>query len=577
MPVVRPVDLFGDQIGPELFGANILATVDKLGPDGTYDEAVDDLGITHVRYPGGSLTERYFDISNPTQTDAPDVTTGESLPFLPYDEFMMWAEANAHDVTIVLPTLTQLGDTTDANGDRFPEIDEQTLRGFIRDTLNGVYGAPEIRAFEIGNEYYGSGAMTSVEYGRLAAEMAVITRDEIDQHPFADLFAETDVLIQMGDNFGTAALDDEYRGLGTPLEQLAMVEQDYGMEFPPDTFLFSNGSISWARVNSALVAREFDTVQEQEAVDGIVAHVYGRGLDEPNRWYSDYRIINNTMTDTFPEATKYVTEWNTRSLKYSGEENEIYGLENAQEKLHMMLGMVEYQVEAAHIWPVQQNTATELAGDEGETDLTVAGEMFRMMSQSLPGTHSIVLDDSSPAQGDSDPQGPDHWLFAGQDHATLFVFADDAETGTTSLDLSQVFLDPGTVSITRLGVQPGDNPASRNAEPDVENLDPDQVMSGATAEINLGPREILHLTFDNPTYSETVENLLSDELPKEDTTPEPVLDPPLPMLPVLDALPPAPSSPQPEASPLPEEENGGFDVGSLLGGLLFLPMLMAMG
>lgn len=580
MPVVRPVDLFGPQIGPELFGANILATVDKLGPDGTYDDVVDDIGITHVRYPGGSLTERFFDIANPTQRVAHSVEMDESLPFLPYDEFMLWAEANAHDVTIVLPTLTQLGDVTDANGDRFPDIDESILRGFIRDTLNGDYGAPEIRAFEIGNEYYGSGAMTSVEYGRLSSEMAVIIRDEIDKHPFADLFAETDVLIQMGDNFGTAALDDAYRGLGTPEEQLALVEQDYGMEFPPDTFLFSNGTISWARVNSALIAREFDTPEEQDAVDGIVAHVYGRGLDEPNRWYSDFRIINNTMADTFPAATKYVTEWNSRSLKYSGEENETYGLENAQEMLHMMLGMVEYQVEAAHVWPVQQNTATDLSGDKGETDLTVAGEMFRMMAQTLPGTYSIELDDPLSASSGGNAQGLDHWLFAGADHASLFVFGEEEQTNQMSLDLSRVFLDTGGITVSRLGVQPGDNPVSRNAEPDLQDLDPGQVMTGTTADIDLGPREILQIIFGTPTYTETVEALISEEPPVAEDLPVPEAIPvsaPVLILASESPQPEPPESPEAQRQNQPEEDSAGFDVGSMLGGLLLLPLLMAMG
>jgi len=58
--------LLGQEIGPSYFGANILATRDRLGPDGTYDDMANQLGINAVRYPGGSLTERY--LTSPTQT-----------------------------------------------------------------------------------------------------------------------------------------------------------------------------------------------------------------------------------------------------------------------------------------------------------------------------------------------------------------------------------------------------------------------------------------------------------------------------------------------------------------------------
>ena len=57
----------------------------------------------------------------------------------------------------MLPTQKCLSLQVDANGDRYAQIDEETLRGFVKDTLDGIYGAPAIRAFEIGNEYWGSG------------------------------------------------------------------------------------------------------------------------------------------------------------------------------------------------------------------------------------------------------------------------------------------------------------------------------------------------------------------------------------------------------------------------------------
>ena len=42
---------------------------------------------------------------------------------------------------------------TDANGDRYAEIDENTLRSFIKVTLVGTYDSTTIQAFEIVIEY----------------------------------------------------------------------------------------------------------------------------------------------------------------------------------------------------------------------------------------------------------------------------------------------------------------------------------------------------------------------------------------------------------------------------------------
>ncbi|MEM7489076.1 MAG: type I secretion protein, partial [Pseudomonadota bacterium] len=58
---------FGDHITGGFFGGNFLANRDQIGEDGTTDELIAELGVTSLRYPGGSLTEHYFDISNPDQ------------------------------------------------------------------------------------------------------------------------------------------------------------------------------------------------------------------------------------------------------------------------------------------------------------------------------------------------------------------------------------------------------------------------------------------------------------------------------------------------------------------------------
>lgn len=596
MPIVRPEALENDLITPDHFGANILATLDRLGPDGTYDDVVESLGVTHVRYPGGSLAEEFFDISDPTKDVVESVISAQAISFLPYDEFMTWAEAENLEVTIVIPTITQLGDLAgaDSNGDRFPDIEEDVLRGFIRDTLDGKYGAPEIKAFEIGNEYFGSGEMSSVEYGRLASEMALILKDEINSHPQAAQFADIDILVQMGVNHGDARLDNFYSDLATGQEQLDALEADYRMDFPADKFLFSNGTVSWARVNSALVANEFDTPEEVQSVDAIVAHVYGRGLDVPSSWYFDFRVIDDAMGETFPEVTKYVTEWNSRSEEFTTDENERFGLEQAHEMMHLLNTMTGYDVESANIWPVQQSTATDLSGPEGQSELTVAGEMFRMMAENLPGTYAIRLDGSVPGEDEVSTLHSDYWLFAGPERSSVFVFAHHDETEDISLDLSEVFSDMGTVAVQRLGVQPGDQPESRDAQPDLVELNPTDILNGFTADVTLDPHEVLHISFENPTYVQAFGDMIPEYTPPAtdptDENPDIILGGENSYLPggqdgiisggedaYVDPNYEEPDTPEVDPFDFDGGDGGGGGIGAVLGALLLLPILAALG
>ena len=65
MPEISAFGFMGSQASQGLFGANVLATRSDLEQGGDYDRLIEELGVGSFRYPGGSLTERYFDISNP--------------------------------------------------------------------------------------------------------------------------------------------------------------------------------------------------------------------------------------------------------------------------------------------------------------------------------------------------------------------------------------------------------------------------------------------------------------------------------------------------------------------------------
>ena len=144
------------------FGGNFLATGDQLGEDGTFDEAVEALGLTALRYPGGALTEQNLRILTPETEQIIDRDTGEPIEFIPVSEFNSYADTAGLAVTYVIPTRVFIGEDADANGDRFADIDEGAIRNFITEVADGSTGArPEVQAIEIGNEYWGAGEMSA--------------------------------------------------------------------------------------------------------------------------------------------------------------------------------------------------------------------------------------------------------------------------------------------------------------------------------------------------------------------------------------------------------------------------------
>jgi len=280
-----PYAPLGASAHPGLFGGNILAPRASMTGAGSYAEAVDALGVTTMRYPGGSLTEDYFNLANPDATRVVDPDTGLEETFIPLSEFMAYANESGRPVTIVLPTRDQLSSTQlDDNGDRLPAVDRDVLTTFVRDVVEGEYGDAEVVAFEIGNEYWGSGQMNAAEYGRLASDMAQILDRELNDlaatHPEA---AQIDILVQMGTNFGTSNLEDTYVGVSEE-EAIADINATYDISLPP-TVLFPNGGLDWTEINNEILIAQFDA-EGLEATDGVVSHLYSRApVVEHSRWF----------------------------------------------------------------------------------------------------------------------------------------------------------------------------------------------------------------------------------------------------------------------------------------------------
>jgi hypothetical protein len=489
------------------FGGNALALRDRVGDEGTYDNVARTLGVQHIRYPGGSLTEYYFDIRNPDSDIAVNSETGEATSFLPISDVLGFAEDEGIAVTIVLPTRHFLSEEVDDNGNRLPDIDEAALRGFLRDVFDGQYGAPDIQAIELGNEYWGSGGMNTFEYGRLASEMALIVKDEIRQHPDAEHLSETDILVQMGTNYGEFALSQFFTGTGD--EQLAALNARFDLNLAADNYIYSSGNVAWVKVANAIILNEFDTTAEQSAIDGVVAHVYSKGPEVPNSRYFELSQIADTWLKELPALDIYATEWNLKRSVSENPEDE-FGLKQAHEMLNLLEAFSWGGVDAAHVWPLQMNSRTGLADGEGDADIRVPGEMFRMLNETLPGTRPLGLAGSEGRETELSGETADVHVFYAPDRLVTFLASTSDVATEEVVDFMNILRDTGDVTITRLGVAEGENPSGSTAEPVVTTENPEDLIQDGILIAELAPYEILMIEMINPIFTAELARMVED-------------------------------------------------------------------
>ena len=70
------------EISTEFFGGNMLFDRDRVGETGTYDEKAAALNLGLIRYPGGNVSEIFFDIANPDKTIEENGHSGTLMPSL---------------------------------------------------------------------------------------------------------------------------------------------------------------------------------------------------------------------------------------------------------------------------------------------------------------------------------------------------------------------------------------------------------------------------------------------------------------------------------------------------------------
>jgi|GEM_PF-3456343 len=444
------------------FGANLIFDRDRFettanGPSGTYGTALEMLGVNTIRYPGGTVTELVFDLANPNANQPtfelvdvyrifdPDRKGPLQASLLGLDEVLQYAGQASLSMSFVMPSLRFLGTNADSAGNRQAEVEVALVRNFTMNFLSQALASDvPIQAIELGNEWWvdnanllGGTRMSAVEYGRIASTLASIIQEAIDDFreslPFGTVWSEPDIVVQVG-----------------PGGSAEMVMQNGHRPLPGFT-----GELYRA---TEIIFNQFDELVEQTAIDGLLTHRYQTNESHNiNGWaykpFETWKHLASQDSD-FGALDYYVTEWNVaaRNADYAG-------LLQASAIISLFSEMVMAGVDHANVWAIQQNNDTRLTdniGWNGDTtvNLSLAGEVFRMLNDSVHGMRVIPLIQSNATFSTR--------AFGNEESIVLYISNLSGQANAIDFDISSLaerVVDVDGTALHLLGNNPLDNDA----------------------------------------------------------------------------------------------------------------------
>ncbi|PRY74246.1 hypothetical protein CLV80_12024 [Yoonia maritima] len=379
-------DHSGIQVTANHFGANYLTHIDQLGIEHGYDTVLANLNVSTLRFPGGTVTETAFDVRD---WDATSSNRQDGTPLTPVSEYLDFINDQNLSSSFVLPTRNLFIGELDASRSELRAFDvsqiEATL-SFVRKLLSrsdSDLPSANITAIELGNEYWGSGNMTSAEYGALVNYLVPEIQKVIDELKLeGDLvtgMAEPDIIVQVGQPWGAEFKPGGY------LENTVSAEGE-GAEQP------------WSWDDKLSYTNELITSQLSDAakgaIDGLVQHYYFRNNSGDGSRFGGQPFETSSMAKNFASWTLiagledldfHITEWNVFRHAY-----DQVGMQGASNNLQQFEYMLRAGVDSAQIWAVQHNTTTNLYDEVAMH--TVQGEVFALMSEVLVG--GVLVDDN---------------------------------------------------------------------------------------------------------------------------------------------------------------------------------------
>ncbi|MEM7525692.1 MAG: calcium-binding protein [Pseudomonadota bacterium] len=232
---------------------------------------------------------------------------------------------------------------------------QRELRGFLNELKSGAYGDVLPQVIEVGNEYYAHDFLTGRDraeaYGDIAQGFAETIRNALGD--------DVDIAVQAGRRTG---------------ENKAILKKFAGHE---------------------------------DLVDSVIIHSYPWTM----AGVVDDVAKKTTLTDAWAEAgvanDVILSEWNISS-HYRSNNGDLFSPDIVERGVGQSIGLLELAygylaagVDAAAVWPLQQNMPGDLGGNEGDdatarnlTDrgLSLVGEAYRLLSEATPGKTVLSVD-----------------------------------------------------------------------------------------------------------------------------------------------------------------------------------------
>lgn len=447
--------LVGETIQDQHHGVNLLFHNDEVDADSDFRDVVDAVGAQTIRYPGGTITEEYFDLANPNapiQTNVIDemhgAVTVRSRDVLTLTEYLNFIAETDSTPVICLPTYRYFDLAT---GQIVPTA-EAEIKTFIRELLTDQYGQADNVSIEIGNEFYQSKFQwTDAQFAQLQGQIAEWIHQEAKDLGLRD---EIDIFAQAGRNYA----------------------------------------------DNAMMASHFSG-DNSDFLDGVVSHFYGTNSSGNTLGIGGgigdrLDDINAVWGATLgPDFLLAVTEWNVGE---SGEETTlINGIMRSAPLLRIYAEMIEAGVDIATIWSAQSNSPASLSNREGQgSDLTPTGLFLSMLAESTEGKRMVDPTGNFRLETASGADLGYTYSFEGdQSSVTYYVSGVDQRIDLTA-DLTRYYAEGATVYVRVLGAEAGETGTEFRSDAEIFHV-PDLVpvgdASGWALDLTLEPYEMIEV------------------------------------------------------------------------------------
>ncbi|GAA6178725.1 hypothetical protein NBRC116594_01630 [Shimia sp. NS0008-38b] len=441
MPITITVDRSSApvEVREDMFGINLLGSTNEENgvPNDLFVDAVDLVGGTRLRYPGGRAASENIIELDRSQSGSDQLR--EDLR-----NYLDWVKETGTRTTLVVAALT------DENADQRDVQDwAELMLAYMGDQAHLIVG------YEIGNEFWAE--IDEVEYGTHAYDIAkALGTASVDGYQ-PDIWVQTSNVVgsasnYKGGSYGSVSDNDAIAAMG-----------HWDEEHRPDDWSDSQNAEQYYRSLSNFhqrvikgnlelmeqldddhdITNGFQNDSASAGIDGIIAHYYydddveGYDLSEQST-RSEIKALDlrfSTWEAMMPQDIDIqVTEWNVETNIWSW-----MGLRGAGVVVEQFENMMEMGVDGADFWTLRHNTTTAIAGgnsDAGPVQLTPAGLAVKLMAESLVGHEDTMY---SVSLGGFDPTELEVNGYSNGYRSVVYVTSHSDQFGEGfTLDLSQL-------------------------------------------------------------------------------------------------------------------------------------------